>query len=78
MRFSSLSRSSFSAALKIRTGELKIKGDDIQMNELWDKYSWAIAITIASLLMGISDRLDTVIEQNKKIIEQNDKMLMSQ
>lgn len=33
---------------------------------------------MASLLMGISDRLDTLIEQNKKIIEQNDKMLKSQ
>jgi hypothetical protein len=30
---------------------------------------------MASLLMGINDRLDNVIEQNKEMIEQNDKMI---
>lgn len=33
----------------------------------------SVGQALASLLMGISDRLDTVIEQNKKIIEQNKK-----
>lgn len=30
---------------------------------------------IVSLLIGVSDRLDTLIEQNKKIIEQNKEII---